>query len=117
MAMPSEGCAGAMTMIDLERGWVSAHDNLVAVVSQYSMCAYRRLDDAEGVRLPIYRHRSRGVVKVGGPSVHLSLAGRIDGVIVVVAVVVLGEDVDGRVEAKEVAVVIGAEHEGITSWA
>eukprot|EP00965_Chrysotila_dentata_P153032 5057560-Pleurochrysis_carterae.AAC.2 len=62
------------------------------------------------------RRRTRGVVKVGGHSVHLSLAGRIGGVIIVVAVVVLGEDFEGRVKAEDVAVFIGAEPEGLVKW-
>eukprot|EP00965_Chrysotila_dentata_P126386 4177564-Pleurochrysis_carterae.AAC.1 len=32
---------------------------------------------------------------------------------IVVAIVVLGEDVQGRVEAEDVAVIIGAKHEGL----
>eukprot|EP00965_Chrysotila_dentata_P019369 644325-Pleurochrysis_carterae.AAC.1 len=61
--------------------------------------------------MPVVRGRSRSVVDVSGNRVHLSLAGKIGGIVVVVAVIVLGEDVEGRVEAEEVAVIIGAEHE------
>eukprot|EP00965_Chrysotila_dentata_P118639 3922348-Pleurochrysis_carterae.AAC.2 len=43
----------------------------------------------------------------------VGLAGRIGRVIVVVAVVVLGGDVERKVEAEGVAVVIGAEHGGL----
>eukprot|EP00965_Chrysotila_dentata_P112825 3728219-Pleurochrysis_carterae.AAC.1 len=81
MAMPSEGCA--------------------AVVGPRSVCARRRRGDAKEVRLPVVQRRSRSVVDVRGHSLHLSLAGRIDGGAVVVAIVVLGEDVEGRVEAEE----------------
>eukprot|EP00965_Chrysotila_dentata_P052922 1754832-Pleurochrysis_carterae.AAC.1 len=61
--------------------------------------------------MPVVRGRSRSVVDVSGNRVHLSLAGKIVGVVVVVAVIVLGEDVEGRVEAEKVAVIIGAKHE------
>eukprot|EP00965_Chrysotila_dentata_P105621 3488631-Pleurochrysis_carterae.AAC.1 len=49
---------------------------------------------------------------MSGHSVHLRLAGRIGGVMILVAVFVLGEDVERRVKTEEVALIIGAEHEG-----
>eukprot|EP00965_Chrysotila_dentata_P087778 2898481-Pleurochrysis_carterae.AAC.1 len=46
------------------------------------MCACRRRDDAEDVRMPVVRGRSRSVVDVSGNRVHLSLVRRIGGVVV-----------------------------------
>eukprot|EP00965_Chrysotila_dentata_P104377 3446726-Pleurochrysis_carterae.AAC.1 len=94
-------------------GGVNAHVDVVAVVGPCSMCARRRRDDAKEVRSSVIRRRSKIVVEISSHSVHLSLAGRIGGVVVAVAVIVLGEDVEGRVEAEQVAIVIGAEHEGL----
>eukprot|EP00965_Chrysotila_dentata_P086911 2868480-Pleurochrysis_carterae.AAC.1 len=83
MAMPSEGCAGAMAL----SSWVSAHVDLVApVVGPRSVCACRRRDNAEEVRMPVIRGRSRSVDDVSANRVHLSLVRRIGGVVVVVAV-------------------------------
>eukprot|EP00965_Chrysotila_dentata_P189531 6173365-Pleurochrysis_carterae.AAC.1 len=56
---------------------------------------------------------SNAVVDVSGNRVHLIFARRIGKVVVIVAVIVLGDDVEGRVETEEVAIVIGAEHEGL----
>eukprot|EP00965_Chrysotila_dentata_P163976 5414046-Pleurochrysis_carterae.AAC.1 len=61
--------------------------------------------------MPVVRGRSKSVLDVSGTRVHLRLAGKIGGFIIVVAVFVVGKDVEGRVEAEEAAVVIGAEHE------
>eukprot|EP00965_Chrysotila_dentata_P204064 6182112-Pleurochrysis_carterae.AAC.1 len=86
----------------LEDGWVSAHvDLFAAVVSQCSICACRRRNHAEEVRLSVVRGRSTDVVDVSALRVHLIiLVRRIGGVVVVVAVVGLGKDVKGRVEAE-----------------
>eukprot|EP00965_Chrysotila_dentata_P185830 6135210-Pleurochrysis_carterae.AAC.1 len=83
----------------------------MSISSQQSLCACGRRDDAEEVRLPVVRGRSRSVVDISGHSVHLRLARRIGGVIIVVAVFVLGKDFERRVKTEEVAVIIGAEHE------
>eukprot|EP00965_Chrysotila_dentata_P059688 1980066-Pleurochrysis_carterae.AAC.1 len=50
-----------------------------------------------------------GVLSRSVITAFICLARRISGVIVIVAVVVLGEDIERRVEAEDVAVVIGAE--------
>eukprot|EP00965_Chrysotila_dentata_P044401 1475856-Pleurochrysis_carterae.AAC.1 len=53
--------------------------------------------------MPIIRRRNRNAVDGSGHNVHLRLAGKIGGVLIVVAVFVLGEDVERRVKTEEVA--------------
>eukprot|EP00965_Chrysotila_dentata_P075289 2486419-Pleurochrysis_carterae.AAC.1 len=66
MAMPSEGCAGAMA--------------LSTVGPVHMSISSQRRDDAEEVRLLVVRGRSRSVVDVSGHSVYLKLAKRIGGI-------------------------------------
>eukprot|EP00965_Chrysotila_dentata_P173366 5722850-Pleurochrysis_carterae.AAC.1 len=83
MAMPSEGCcAGAMALSAAR----SVHmTDLVAavVIGPRGVCACKRRNDAEEVRLPLVRGRGRRVDDVNGHSIYLSLAGKVGGVIVV----------------------------------
>eukprot|EP00965_Chrysotila_dentata_P076578 2528493-Pleurochrysis_carterae.AAC.1 len=103
MMMPSDGCALEMTLLKVG----SIHMSMPSQSSVYAACALEggEMMPKRSHRLPVIRRRSRDVVKVGGHSIHLSLAGKIGEVIVIVAVF-LGEDVERRVEAEEVAVVI-----------
>eukprot|EP00965_Chrysotila_dentata_P145182 4795045-Pleurochrysis_carterae.AAC.1 len=66
-----------------------------------SLVSYKLVSISLSLLMRKVRGRGRSVVVVSGNRVHLSLVRRIDGVVVVVAVVVLGEDVEGRVEAEE----------------
>eukprot|EP00965_Chrysotila_dentata_P238221 6202368-Pleurochrysis_carterae.AAC.1 len=85
MAMPSGGWAGAMALSTVGSVHISTSSQQSSV---HAECAL-----AKGGMTP-------------------NLARRIGRVVVVVTVIVLGEDVEGRVEAEEVAIVIGVEHAG-----
>eukprot|EP00965_Chrysotila_dentata_P109835 3629356-Pleurochrysis_carterae.AAC.1 len=99
--MPSDGCALEMALSTVG----SIHMSMLSQSSVHAACAL-----AGGGMTPKRSAWQSSDAEVGVMS---SLAGRIGGVLVVVAVVFLGEDVERRVEAEEVEVVIGAEHEGL----
>eukprot|EP00965_Chrysotila_dentata_P149664 4942250-Pleurochrysis_carterae.AAC.1 len=97
--MPSDICVHAMELRNVD----SVHMSFSSQSSVQAACAL-----TGGGMTP-----KRSACQPSNAGVEVFLARRIGGVVVVVAVVVLGEDVEGRVEAEKVAVVIGAEHEGL----
>eukprot|EP00965_Chrysotila_dentata_P215135 6188585-Pleurochrysis_carterae.AAC.7 len=116
MATFSDGWASAMALSMVGSVHVS-QDLIAAVIGSHSVCICWRRDDAEEVRLPVIRTaRSRDVVDVSAHRVCLSIARRVVGEVVKVAIVSLGGDVKRGVEAKDVTVVVGAEHERLVEF-
>eukprot|EP00965_Chrysotila_dentata_P196580 6177670-Pleurochrysis_carterae.AAC.1 len=110
MAMPSEGCAGAMAFSTIGSVPMSISSQQMLVHAACALAGGGMTPKRSACQSP-NAGVDRSAVDVSGNRVHLSFARRIGGVVVVVAVDVLGEVVEGRVEAEEVAVAIGAEHE------
>eukprot|EP00965_Chrysotila_dentata_P052798 1751423-Pleurochrysis_carterae.AAC.1 len=99
--MPTDGCAHAMAL----RTVGSIHTSISSLSWVHAACTLTGggVTPKRCVRLPVVQRRVWNLVDVSGNSVNLSLAGRIGGVVVVVPVVGLGEDVKAKVEAEEVA--------------